>query len=180
VKDDDQNLVKFGLTDHFTRDRDSAVADAEYIFFCTAHRDYIQERDRILDAAPRLEGVVDACNLYTRAEFAELDVAYTGIGRGTQAPPAEFVAFVHDGFRAMERGVANEVMGLVEFLNEHYADGAFNRIDFRDVQRIAGTCVTGCAIADPGRIEAAPSYRGFTPTLMEAAAGEDVPATATV
>ena len=69
----------------------------------------------------------------------------------------------------MERGTANELGEIVSYLNENYADDEFNRIDFNEVRRIAGTCVTGCNIVDPGPIESIPSYEGFVFRLVKCA-----------
>jgi len=52
-------------------------------------------------------------------------------------------------FRIVELRVANELAELIEFLNAEYAADDFNRADFREVQRLAATCGTGCAIVDP-------------------------------
>ena len=170
VKGDDQNLRKFDLTAHFTNDVRAAVADAEIVFFCTGHREYMDQREEILDAALSLRGAVDGCNLYQKGPFSLRGIGYTGIGRGTQAPSAAVVDVVYDAFRAVERGVANEVLRLTEFLNARYADDDFNRIDFKAVQRIAGTCVTGCSIADPGRVRPVPVVDGFSSRLARTAA----------
>ena len=170
VKGDDQNLRKTDLTGHFTNDLRAAVGDAEIIFFCTGHREYMDRCEEILDLATRLKGVIDGCNLYQRAPFSLRGIGYTGIGRGTQAPSAALVDVVYDAFRAVERGVANEVLHLTEFLNARYAGDAFNRIDFKEVQRIAGTCVTGCSIADPGRVRQVPEVEGFRSRLAQTAA----------
>ena len=170
VKADDQNLRKFELARHFTNDLRTAVADAEVIFFCTGHREYMERREEILDAATRLAGVVDGCNLYQRAPFDLRGIRYTGIGRGAAAPSPALVDVVYDAFRAVERGVANEVLRLTQFLNERFAGDDFNRVDFKDVQRIAGTCVTGCSIADPGRVRPVPAIEGFRSRLAETAA----------
>ena len=51
VKLDDQNLERFGLTAHFTRDLGRAVADAEVLFFCTGHAAYKDGLEAILAAA---------------------------------------------------------------------------------------------------------------------------------
>ena len=69
----------------------------------------------------------------------------------------------------MEMGAANELYDITSFLNENYADDDFSRIDFHEVQRIAGTCVTGCRIADSGPIDSIASYKGFTPRLVKCA-----------
>jgi len=65
--------------------------------------------------------------------------------------------------------VANELKAFVDFANQRYAKDDFNRIDFREVQRIAGTCVTGCAIADPGPVDTLRTYQGFVPRLVRCA-----------
>jgi UDP-N-acetyl-D-mannosaminuronic acid dehydrogenase len=169
VKPMDQNLLKFGLEKYFTRDLGQSVATAEVLVFCTAHKLYMEKRDEIFSLANGLRGIVDACNLYSPKEFRGKAFGYTGIGRGTKEPAAEFVNFVYQGFRAVECGVANEVQALADFLNEHYAMDEFNRIKFEDVQRIAGTCVTGCSIVDPGPIDALSSYNGFISRLVRCA-----------
>ena len=69
----------------------------------------------------------------------------------------------------MERGVANELKAFIDFANHRYAEDDFNRIDFDEVRRIAGTCVTGCDIVEPGPIESIPEYNGFVPRLAKAA-----------
>ena len=172
VKGDDQNLAKFKLTDLFTNDLATAVRNAEILIMCTGHRDYLGDgRDAMLRAAPKARALIDGCNLY-RASDVEGRVAYTGIGRGTKAPTAEFVDNVYAGFRIMERGLANEVLETAEFLNERYAsDDAFNRVRFTEVQRLAGTCVTGCAIADPGAVSVPAGVTPFRSALVERALG---------
>ena len=167
----DQNLKKTGLTEHFTRDLAQAVESADVIFLCTGHRDYIEHRDDLLAAAKHASGVVDACNLWHADDVAGRTLGYSGIGRGSAAPSAELVAVVTQGFRAVETGVANEVDALVGFLNERYAADGFNRVRFSEVQRIAGTCVTGCAIVDPGAIHAPADVAGFRSQLAHVAAG---------
>jgi hypothetical protein len=137
------------------------------VFFCTAHREYVPLAHELLATRPGL-AIVDACNLIPRPREAK----YCGIGRGTRPAPAELVDTVQEGFRAMERGVANEVSDLVAFLNASYADGPFNRIDFREVQRIAGTCVTGCDIVEPGVVLAPVSFNGFRSRLVEQAGSD--------
>jgi len=171
VKPDDQNLLKFGLESRFASDLAAAVSGARYLFFCTAHRGYADGRAKVLSLAPRLRAVVDGCNLYRREDFAGGQIGYAGIGRGVRPAPEGFVEFVVAGFRTVERGVANELLGLLEFLNTNFAGEAFNRVDLADVRRIAGTCVTGCDIAVPGVVEVAPAWQGFTPRLVAVAAG---------
>jgi UDP-N-acetyl-D-mannosaminuronic acid dehydrogenase len=167
VKPEDQKLELFELKDNFTRDAGHALENAEIAIFCTAHRMYFQQRGAIMQMAPHLQGVFDGCNLFTRADFN--GCSYAGIGRGSNVPDAGFVNFVTEGFRVMERGVANEVFAFVKFANRNYAGDDFNRVQFEEVQRIAATCVTGCDIADPGPVEAALQYGAFSPRLLQCA-----------
>jgi hypothetical protein len=115
-----------------------------------------------------LKGVFDGCNLFKKSDFNS-SFGYTGIGRGSGAPDDAFIEFVHDGFRIMEYGVANELKAYIDFANENYADDDFNKIDFTEAQRIAGTCVTGCKIINPGPIVDLPEYQGFVPRLVKCA-----------
>ena len=167
MKPDDQKLKLFNLQDCFTRDAGIALEDAEVAIFCTAHRNYFKERFKLLHLASRLQGVFDGCNLFDKSDFKGLP--YAGFGRGYHTPSEEFINFVHAGFQVMERGAANELNAFIEFANEMYAPDYFNRAVFEDVQRIAGTCVTGCAIADHGIIEAFRPYDGFIPRLVQCA-----------
>lgn len=167
VKPDDQKLKLFDLQNHFTQDAQKALAEAETAIFCTAHRYYLDQRRELLQMSPRLKGVFDGCNLFHKEDFR--DIAYTGIGRGTQPASEAFIHFVHTGFRIMERGAANELNAFIEFANQNYATDEFNRAVFKDVQRIAGTCVTGCDIVDHGPIEELPDYDGFIPRLIQCA-----------
>jgi UDP-N-acetyl-D-mannosaminuronic acid dehydrogenase len=155
VKPDDQNLSRARLTSIFTNDLATALSDAEIVIVGTAHHDYLDPRV-IRTAAPRLRGVVDACNAYTQpdaiAAIKAGGVGYAGIGRGRREPSMALLDAVSGAFHAMETGVANEVDTLCVFLNTRYAADAFSRVQFSEVQRIAGTCVTGCAIATPGSV----------------------------
>ena len=170
VKPDDQNLVAFGLDGIFNNDLSETLRGAEYVIVCTAHVDYVRDGRAVLLETASVRGMVDACNLYHSADFSGSRLRYAGIGRGVGAPDPPFTRFVLEGFRAVERGVANELKTLVEFFNECYAADSFNRVDFTEVQYLAGTCVTGCAIADPGPVEAV-GYDGFVPDLVQCAAG---------
>lgn len=169
VKSNDQNLIKFGLQNHFTQDLSQSLTLVEYIIFCTSHRIYANERENIIQLAPQLKGIMDACNLYNRSEFLGHPFDYTGIGRGLKTPSQEFLDFVYEGFRCVEHGIANELYGIIDFLNEQYAHDEFNKIDFMEVQKIAGTCITGCAIADPRPIKTTPVYNGFSSRLVRCA-----------
>ena len=170
VKADDQNLERSGLTSYFSRDLAASIADAEILYFCTGHGEYQRGLEKILQLAPQAKVIIDGANLYRHADVAGLSIGYTGIGRGRKDPPSEFIDFVTASFRSMETGAANELDGVIDFLNGRYADSIFNRVALAEVRRLAGTCVTGCAIADTGAVTRAPEYRGFTTMLARCAA----------
>ena len=158
------------LEECFTNDLGQAVAQADVLFLCTAHREYASRRAAWRPLAPRLEAVVDGCNLYSREDFAGSGIEYAGIGRGRLRPSPEFIEFVRAGFDVVERGVSNEVHALLSFLNTRYAGEAFERVAHEEVRRLAGTCVTGCRLASPGPTGPPPAWRGFTPQLAALAA----------
>lgn len=165
VKPDDQNLLQFSVDQHFTNDIEAAVKDADFIFFGTAHKQYMDEVEDILKKAENLRGVIDACNLYRQKDIEALGYDYTGIGRGQESPGEDFVDFVFRGFQTMEKGLANEVNALVDFLNDHYVNQEFNKVQFSEVQRLAASCNTGCVIVDAGPLEEVPTYNGFRSRL---------------
>ena len=167
----DANLKHFGVTELFTRELPEAVSDAEVLIICCPHRVYADGWQAICHAAPAAKHVVDACHLLQAADFVASGMTRIGIGRGQKAPPADLVLSVLAGFRAVETGVANEVEELVRFLNAHHAPSPFNRVSFSEVQRIAATCPTGCAIREPGPVSA-PDLRGPPSRLVAAAAGQ--------
>jgi len=166
VKPNDQKIRQFNLQKYFTRDIKKALIEAEAAVFCTSHQIYSERLEEILHTAPKLKAVFDGCNLFKKKDFNTSCIDYAGIGRGTKTSNPEFIEFVHDSFRIMETGLANELQGVVDFANERFANDDFNRIDFKEVQRIARTCVTGCEIVDPGPIETVPDYQGFVPRLV--------------
>jgi UDP-N-acetyl-D-mannosaminuronic acid dehydrogenase len=170
VKPDDQNLRRTGLTEHFTNELSDAVTDADVVVFCVAHRDYL-EVEAVLSRAPRATGVVDACNLLPRSQDRPA-ITYSGIGRGRSAPSPALTEAVLAGFRAVERGVANELDALIQFLNRSYARTSFERVSFPEVQRLAATCGTGCRIVDPGAIGPVRSVEGFASRLVARALGD--------
>jgi hypothetical protein len=165
----DQNLQRAGLSANFSRDLRVALAGAEFIVLCTPHKVYADQWSEIRGWVKRLSGVVDACNLFPRPP--EGGPVFAGIGRGKRTPPAELVQAALEGFQAVERGVANEVSGLLTFLNARYAPTEFNRVQFSDVQRIAGTCPTGCAIVAPGAVTLGSGVNGFGSRLASRASG---------
>lgn len=168
VKSDDQNVLKYSQQNQLTRDLQNALNDADIIILGTAHKEYLDKLD-VISSAPRLSGVMDACNIFKRKYFEQKGISYAGIGRGTTKPTAEFTGFVYDSFRAMEKGLANELNGLIDFYNENYAYDDFNKVDFAKVQELARTCSTGCEIADPDKIGKVPDYKGFSSELARIA-----------
>jgi len=165
VKKDDQNLLKFHQEQNFTGDLDKALKDAQYIFLCTAHKTYADKFDGII-SSPNVKGLMDACNIFSSKQFDKSSVQYAGIGRGTELPDSRFTDFVYESFRVMERELANELAGLIDFYNSNYAFDDYNKVKFSEVQRLAKTCSTGCEIADPGPIDRIPEYKGFSLRLL--------------
>lgn len=169
VKKDDQNLEKLNLTSYFTNDLDKALAQADYIVIGTAHKEYFEKIDNILSKAPVLKGIYDASNTFKSEDIVSKGINYAGIGRGTGIPSDELIDFTVESFRLMERGVANEVQYICNFLNENYAQDEFNKVVFHEVQRLGASCSTGCIIADTGKINQVPEYKGFKSELVEKA-----------
>ncbi len=159
------------MNGRFFNDLSAAVAQADVLFFCTGHAFYKESLERILELAPRASAVVDGANLYSFSDAESRRIAYAGIGRGRKAAPAGFTSFVEASFRAMERGVANEVLSLVDFLNDRYAATDFNKVSLDVLRRLSATCVTGCEIAQTGEVGEAPSFDGFATRLAVCAAG---------
>jgi UDP-N-acetyl-D-mannosaminuronic acid dehydrogenase len=169
VKPDDQNIRKYKLTNHFTNDIDRTLNEAQYIVTATAHKYYLENLNLLLSKTSGLEGILDACNAYKTSEVTSLGVRYAGIGKGVLSPSSDLTDFVYESFRLMERGIANEVNDLCNFLNKHYAGDQFNRVKFDTVQQLAASCSTGCKIVETGAIEKVPQYKGFRSKLVEKA-----------
>ena len=169
VKNDDQNLQKYNQESYFTRDLVEAIKDADYIFMCNSHKEYIDKIGVITSTNKTLKGVMDACNIYHAEYFKSIDIPYTGIGRGKDDPTEEFTTFVHNSFQAMENGLAVELSRLIEFYNTNYAFDEFNQVEFSVVQKLAKTCSTGCEIADPVNVDKVFEYNGFSSKLVESA-----------
>ena len=166
VKPDDQNLLKYGLENLFTNDYEASLCAADYVFVCTSHKFYL-DNINALKKSQHLKGLFDGCNIYNNEMVKSIQLPYIGIGRGKVIPSDEFVQFVANSFKAVEIGVANEVVALIEFFNTHYADSEFNKAKFADVQKMAGTCSTGCKIVDPGEVQEIYTYKGFHSRLVE-------------
>ena len=168
VKNDDQNLLKFDQNKNFTTDLNEAIKDSDYIFMCTAHKYYTDEIKSLI-TAPHVKGIMDACNIFSSDQVTSSGMQYSGIGRGKGKVEPDFIHFVYDSFRAMEKGLALELQKLIAFYNENYAHDEFNKVDFYEVQRLAKTCSTGCEIADPGIVESVPVINGFSVRLVKCA-----------
>ncbi|HET7119433.1 MAG TPA: nucleotide sugar dehydrogenase, partial [Hanamia sp.] len=164
VKDDDQNVLRFKQQDHLTHDLNKALKFADYVFICSAHKEYIDHFE-IIESHKNIKGIMDASNIYNRRLFSGTPERYAGIGKGTQEPNENFIKFVYESFRAMEKGLGHELIGLINFYNENYAFDEYNKVKFEDVQRLAKTCSTGCEIANPDTVENLPVYNGFSSIL---------------
>jgi UDP-N-acetyl-D-mannosaminuronic acid dehydrogenase len=164
----DVNLARLGLTAHFTQDLDRALENRSLVFLATAHAAYRGLAPRLRDGSG-VDGVIDACNLLHSADFDGSRVRYAGIGRGRRAPDGQLVRSVVSMYRAVVRGVANEVETLVGFLNARYAEDEFNSVDVNDVRRLAATCSTGCEIDRPGEVPAVEAHEGFVSGLAQLA-----------
>jgi len=167
VKPDDQNLLKFHVDGIFTRDLDKAVKESDYIIFGTAHKIYLDNFEKMFSNSTAIKGVLDGCNIYKAEKFKNNSIPFCGIGKGKQKPEKEFIDFVEKSFKIMETGVGNEVDQLCSFLNEKYAQNEFNKVIFSKVQELAGSCSTGCIIADKGKIDEIPSYKNHSFLLVK-------------
>ena len=172
VKKDDQNLLSCKQDVHFTRDINEALNNADYVFVCTAHKSYLDITNTLLKHTS-IKGVMDACNIYNAKIFTESGINYYGIGRGTGKPEPDFITFVYESFRAMEKGLGLELFRLTEFFNENFAHDEYNKVDFSEVQRLAKTCSTGCDIADPVKVETVPGYKGFSSIMVKFSMGSE-------
>ena len=168
VKADDQNLLKYNQQDYCTQDINKALDGADYIFIGTAHKEYIDTFE-VITSRKNIIGIMDACNIYNINQFTNKEIQYTGIGRGNGKPENDFIDFVYQSFRVMEKGVSHELLDLIEFYNKNYAYDEYNKVKFDDVQRMAKTCSTGCEIADIEKIKSVPGYKGFSSKLVKLA-----------
>jgi UDP-N-acetyl-D-mannosaminuronic acid dehydrogenase len=172
VKEDDQNLLKYNQQENCTQDINKALNGADFIFMGTAHKEYIDNFD-VITSYKNVQGVMDACNIYSSQQFNGKQIKYAGIGRGTNEPENNFVDFVYQSFRTMEKGLAHELQGLINFYNTNYAYDEYNKVKFDDVQRLAKTCSTGCEIANAEPTGNIPEYNGFSSILAKKAVLND-------
>jgi UDP-N-acetyl-D-mannosaminuronic acid dehydrogenase len=166
----DQNLGRLGLADAFTSDLDQALDGATRVVLGVGHQVYLESMPPRLARNGGRPAVLDGCNFFRPEVRDRLAVPYAGVGRGRGVPPADLVHLAFRGFLALERGVANEVAGLVDFLNARYAGTGFEPAEFREVRRLAGTCATGCRLVEPGPVDAPAPWDGFLPRLVHLAA----------
>ncbi len=164
----DANLERLGLLEQFTPSLDEALAHGGMVFAATGHTSYLTLAER-LRTSSGIEGVVDGCNLFHASEFDGSLVRYSGIGQGRRAPNAALVRSVATMYRAMARGVSNEVDSLVRFLNARYGDGGFNSVDAPEVRRLAGTSWCECRLEPPGDLRRVPEHEGFISGLAQLA-----------
>jgi UDP-N-acetyl-D-mannosaminuronic acid dehydrogenase len=168
VRPEDPRLTEAGVAESFTADIGAALKTAEIIVIGTAHQEYRSEG--IGEAVgPSARAVFDAAHLFTRGEFASRPQVYEGVGKGRREPTSEFIEDAVQWLRAVELGIANELYGLINFLNDHFG-GKDGGVDFEIVRTLAATCSTGCAIAAPGFVGDIPAFRGFLPSLPVLAA----------
>jgi UDP-N-acetyl-D-mannosaminuronic acid dehydrogenase len=163
VKPGDQNILKYGFENFFTNDLEEVLNFSDYLFICTAHNFYFENNKKIFRS--NTSGVIDACNILSYDVTNKFSDRYTGIGRGSKEPDKAFIDFVFNSYRVMERGVANELFEITEFFNKNYAADEFNKINFKEVQKLAAGCGTGCIIDDPGELNEIPDYKGFSSLL---------------
>ena len=164
----DGNLDRLGLLEQFTPNLDEALSHGGIVIAATGHTSYLTLADRLRNSSG-VEGVVDGCNLFHASEFDGSRVRYSGIGQGRRAPNAALVRSVATMYRAMARGVSNEVESLVRFLNARYADGGFNSVDAQEVRRLAATSWCECRLESPGDIRSVAEHEGFTSGLAQLA-----------
>ena len=55
---------------------------------------------------------------------------------------------------------------MIRFANEPFDRDDFNKADFAEVQKLAGTCATGCILVDPGPVAFVPKYKDFFSRLV--------------
>jgi hypothetical protein len=164
----DQNLFRLQLLEQFTPDLDEALDHGSIVFAATGHSAYLSLADRLRHSSG-IHGVLDACNLFHASEFDGARVRYAGIGQGRRAPNAALVRSVASMFRAVARGVANEVDTLSRFLHARYADGIFNSVDTPELRRLTATAWCECRLEQPGDIRSVPEHEGFSSGLAQLA-----------
>jgi UDP-N-acetyl-D-mannosaminuronate dehydrogenase len=167
----DVHLLKAGLAGRFHRDPADALATAEVVVMCVAHREYLAGGERWLPHAQRLRTVVDACNAYRASQIATPAVRYGGLGRGLRKPSGAHVDAVVAGLSAVMQGVANEAAWLVDLLNARYAHDPDAVVDFNEVRRLVAAGPSAGELGAPGPVPAVPAFDGFQSRLVACAVG---------
>jgi nucleotide sugar dehydrogenase len=165
----DANLALHGFTDRFTTDLEAALRHGSVVVVAAAHQAYHDLTGRLCHHSSGIDGVVDGCSLFHASDFDGTSTRYSGIGSGRRAPTGRLVRSVVSMYRAVARGVANELESLVRFLNAKYADGGFNHIDPAEVRRLVSTNWLGCRLERPGDIRGVQEYEGFISGLAQLA-----------
>jgi hypothetical protein len=164
----DDALAAHGFVSHFTGDLDEALSERSIAFVATAHRAY-RDLPARMRRTPGMEAVIDACNMFSPLAFEESGIVYAGIGRGRRAPDSTTVRNVASMYRAVARGVANELESLVGFYNDRFATDAFNRVSAADVRRLSASWSLGCRLGEPGDIAPIEPVDGFMSGLAQLA-----------
>lgn len=165
----DANLARLNLAGRFTTDLDEALAHGSVVFAATGHEAYRDLGAHLRESSSGIEGVIDACNLFHPADFDGSAVRYAGIGQGRRAPHSQLVRSVASMYRAVARGVANEIDTLVRFLDAAHADATFNHVDGSDVRLLAATSWCQCRLERPGDIRNVQEHDGFMSGLAQLA-----------
>jgi hypothetical protein len=167
VKADDTNLCAAGLEEYFTKDWDEAIQAADILVACTAHGIYTELLDDVSAASGQLTGLFDGCHLFSERDPISNDLYYIGIGKGRLSPPEPLVVSILQGYKTVANGFAAEIEAVISFLNEHFADDDFDKVSFSEVKRLAETCVSGCFLGEPGRLEIPSFSNGFASRLVD-------------
>jgi len=167
----DQHLMRAGLAGRFHRDPADALATAEVVVVCVAHREYLDGGERWLPHAQRLRTVVDACNAYRASQIATPAVRYGGLGRGLRKPSAAHADAVVAGLSAVMQGVTNEAAWLVGLLNARFAHDAFSTVDFEEVRHLLAAGRRAGGLGVPGPVAALAPFEGFASRLVACAVG---------
>lgn len=168
VRPTDASLARFGLAERFTDNLEAALAGHPVVFIATPHRLYRDLIGRFRSPSSGITAVVDACHLFQAGEV-DGSVAYAALGQGRRAPERRLVRAAVSMYRAVARGVANEVDALVRFLNARYATDAFTRVDVEEVRRLVATSADATVLDRPGRLDPVEPYDGFVSGLAQLA-----------
>ena len=165
----DQHLMRAGLTGRFHRDPADALASAEVVIVCVAHREYQDGAERWLAHAQRLRIVVDACNAYRASQIASPAVRYGGLGGGIRRPSGALVDAVVSGLDAVMHGVSNEAAALIGVLDARHAPDASSVVDYDQLRRLVAPGATGGELPAPGPVPAVRPFEGFRSRLVACA-----------